>query len=248
MAEVVIESRGLTRRFAGVTALRGIDLSVTAGEAVALFGHNGAGKTTLLRLLAMLLRPSAGTIHMFGRATSAAGEVIRRRIGVLSHQSFLYPDLTPTQNLEFYARMFEVPASAPRIAALLEQVGLGGWAHRPVRTLSRGLEQRCALARALLHAPALLLLDEPFTGLDVGAAQMLSDTLRRAHAAGTTLLMVTHDMARGFELCTRGVILARGRLVWDGSISAAEHSAFDRAYAAAVRGRAVPSASASEVE
>jgi heme exporter protein A len=237
MAEVVIESRGLARRFAGVTALHGIDLSVTAGEAVALFGHNGAGKTTLLRLLAMLLRPSAGTIHMFGRATGDAGAFIRSRIGFLSHQSFLYPDLTPTQNLEFYARMFGVQASAAQVAGLLEQVGLGGWAHRPVRTLSRGLEQRCALARALLHQPALLLLDEPYTGLDVDAAQMLSDTLRAAHAAGTTLLMVTHDMSRGFDLCSRGIILARGRLVWDGSLAASQRAAFDHAYAAAARGR-----------
>jgi heme exporter protein A len=109
-----------------------------------------------------------------------------------------------------------------------------------VRTLSRGLEQRCAVARSLLHAPALLLLDEPFTGLDVEAAQMLTDTLRHAHAAGTTLLLVTHDLARGFELCARGVILARGRLVWDGSLAAADRSAFDRAYAAAARGSRVP--------
>jgi heme exporter protein A len=238
MAEVVIESIGLTRRFGGVTALHGVDLSVTAGEAVALFGHNGAGKTTLLRLLAMLLRPSAGTVRMFGRAIADGGSFVRSRIGFLSHQSFLYPDLTPTQNLEFYGRMFGVQTSAVRVSTLLEQVGLGGWAHRPVRTLSRGLEQRCALARALLHEPALLLLDEPFTGLDVDAARMLSDTLRGAHAAGTTLLMVTHDMARGFHLCGRGIILARGRVVWDGSLAASARAAFDRAYAAAAQGRA----------
>lgn len=236
MAEVVIESRGLTRRFAGVTALHGVDVSVTAGEAVALFGHNGAGKTTLLRLLATLLRPSAGTLRLFGRPIGDAGGFIRRRIGFLSHQSFLYPDLTPTQNIEFYARMYGVQTSASRVAALLDEVGLGGWAHRSVRTLSRGLEQRCALARALLHDPALLLLDEPFTGLDVDAAQMLADKLRRAHAAGTTLLMVTHDVQRGFDLCRRGIILARGRLMWDGNIAASERAAFDRAYAAASPG------------
>jgi len=235
MTEMVIESRGLTRRFSGVTALYGLDLSVAAGEAVALFGHNGAGKTTLLRLLAMLLRPSAGTVDMFGRAIKDGGGFIRSRIGFLSHHSFLYPDLTPTQNLEFYARMFGIQSAASRVSTLIEQVGLSGWAHRPVRTLSRGLEQRCALARALLHRPSLLLLDEPFTGLDVDAAQMLADTLRGAHAAGTTLLMVTHDMPRGFEICRRGIILARGRLVWDGSLAASERAVFDRAYATAAR-------------
>ena len=232
MPETVIETRGLTRRFGGVTAVHEVDLRVTAGEAVALFGHNGAGKTTLLRLLAMLLRPSAGTIHVFGHSTADHGSRIRHRLGFLSHQSFLYPDLTPVQNLEFYARMFNVPKAGERLWALIDELDLGGWAHRPVRTLSRGLEQRCALARALLHKPAILLLDEPFTGLDAVAARVLADTLRRAHAAGTTVLMVTHDTHRGFDLCSRGLILSHGRVVWDGALAAAERLDFDRAYTA----------------
>jgi heme exporter protein A len=215
MAETVIECRGLTRRFAGVTAVHAIDLSVTAGEAVALFGHNGAGKTTLLRLLAMLLRPSAGTIHMFGRATGDAGSFIRRKIGFLSHQSFLYPDLTPTQNLEFYARMFGVEATAAHIAGLQERVGLGGWAHRPVRTLSRGLEQRCALARALLHRPALLLLDEPFTGLDRGGAIALGAELGKLRDDGAIVVVVTHDLEAIAGRTDHVVILRRGQLVFE---------------------------------
>ena len=173
MPGTVIETRALGRRFAGVTALHALDLTVGAGEAVAVFGPNGAGKSTLLRLLATLLRPSAGAVRLFERAVTDGGAAARRRIGVLSHQSFLYPDLTPTENLDFYARMFGVPRSAERVRALIARVGLTGWAHRPVRTLSRGLEQRCALARALVHEPELLLLDEPFTGLDVDASTML---------------------------------------------------------------------------
>lgn len=238
MVGPVIETRGLARRFAGVVALQGIDLMVGAAEAVAILGPNGAGKTTLLRLLATLLRPSGGTLRLFEQAVNDGGAHARRRIGLLSHQSLLYPDLTPTENLEFYARMFGVQAPATRVRGLLEQVGLIGWAHRPVRTLSRGLEQRCALARALLHEPDLLLLDEPYTGLDVDAAAMLSTTLRDTHARGTTLLMTTHDVARGFELCSRAIILARGSLVWDGRIAGPQREQFERTYLAAVHGSA----------
>jgi heme exporter protein A len=159
---------------------------------------------------------------------------VRRRVGFLSHQSFLYPDLTATENLEFYARMFGVPRPAGRVRALIERVGLAGWAHRPVRTLSRGLEQRCALARALLHEPQLLMLDEPFTGLDVDASAMLTAMLREAHANGTTLLMTTHDLARGFDICRRAIILNRGQLIWDGGIGTTPVGEFERTYVASV--------------
>jgi heme exporter protein A len=232
-ASLVIETRRLSRRFAGVHAVEAVDLRVEAGEAVALFGPNGAGKTTLLRMLATLLRPTRGDLRLFGRPVSDGGGSARRRIGFLSHQSFLYPDLTPTENLEFYGRMFGVPAPAKRVNHLLEQVGLLGWAHRPVRTLSRGLEQRCALARALLHAPDLLLMDEPFTGLDVDAATMLRDMLRQAHARGTTLIMSTHDLTQAFALCRRAIILVRGRLMWSGDIQERERESFERTYLAA---------------
>lgn len=245
MLGAVIEGHGLGRRFAGVTALRGVELTVTAGEAVAVFGPNGAGKTTLLRLLATLLRPSEGSLRLFERSLSDGGAHARRQIGLLSHHSFLYPDLTPVQNLEFYARMFGVPGPARRVRALLDQVGLSGWAHRPVRTLSRGLEQRCALARVLLHEPRLLLLDEPFTGLDVDAAAMLSGMLRQAHARGTALLMTTHDIDRGFEICGRAVILVRGRLMWDGAISPLQRDAFTRRYAAAAHATDLPAPASS---
>jgi len=234
MPGTVVETRELGRRFAGVAALRALDLTVGAGEAVAVFGPNGAGKSTLLRLLATLLRPSTGTLRLFERPISDGGAAARRRIGFLSHQSFLYPDLTPTENLEFYARMFGVINLTQRVRTLIERVGLAGWAHRPVRTLSRGLEQRCALARALVHEPQLLMLDEPFTGLDVDASAMLTAMLQEAHANGTTLLMTTHDMARGFEVCRRAVILTRGRLIWDGHIGETQLIEFEQTYLASV--------------
>ncbi|MFQ5666096.1 MAG: heme ABC exporter ATP-binding protein CcmA [Candidatus Binatia bacterium] len=242
MSATVLDTRGLTRRFAGVTALASLDLTVGAGEAVAVLGPNGAGKSTLLRLLATLLRPSDGTLRLFDRAVSEGSARARRRIGLLSHQSLLYPDLTPMENLEFYARMFGVSPVTTRVRTLLNQVGLTGWAHRPVRTLSRGLEQRCALARALVHEPDLLLLDEPFTGLDSAAAARLSAMLSQAHSRGTTLLMTTHDIGHAFALCQRAIILTHGRLVWDGTLVAAERSAFERRYRAIARGGRIPDA------
>jgi len=229
MTARVIEARDLGRTFAGVTALDGVTLEVRAGESVAVFGPNGAGKTTLLRLLATLLRPSHGTLRLFDQSVGDGAEA-RRRIGFLSHQSFLYPDLTPLENLEFYAEMYRTDAQ--RAHQLLDDVGLTGWAHRPVRTLSRGLEQRAALARAVLHDPDLLLLDEPFTGLDTAAASTLMRMLREAQARGTTLLMTTHDMTRGFDLCERAVILTNGRLVWSGVLAETSPDALVHLYEA----------------
>ena len=231
MTAPVIEACALGRRFAGVTALEAIDLVVGAGESLAIFGPNGAGKTTLLRLCATLLRPSHGSLRLFGRALGDGNTQARRQTGFLSHQSLLYPDLTPTQNLEFYARMYGVDRPAQRVRDALAAAGLAGWAQRPVRTLSRGLEQRCALARVLLHTPRLLLLDEPFTGLDAEAVAMLSGTLREAHRQGTTLVMTTHDVPRGFELCDRGVILMGGRFVWGGALASTSVDEVLRRYA-----------------
>ena len=235
MSAEIIQARGLRRRFAAVDAVAGVYLTVAPGETIAIFGPNGAGKTTLLRLLGTLLRPSDGTLRLFGRSVTDGGAYARRRIGFLSHRSFLYPDLTPTENLEFYARAFGVAAPAARARALLEELGLLGWAHRPVRTLSRGLEQRCALARALLHRPELLLLDEPFSGLDLDAGSLLRDTLRAVCAGGTTLLMVTHEVTHALELCRSGLILVRGQVVWTGPVAGAEREAFTATYLRAVQ-------------
>jgi len=227
---MLLEARGLSRTFAGVIALQGIDLEVAAGEAVAVLGPNGAGKSTLLRLCATSLRPTAGTLRLFGRAANDSARAARQQIGFLSHQSFLYPDLTPLENLLFYADMFAVAGARRRVAELIDRVGLGGWASRPVRTLSKGLEQRCALARALLHAPRLLLLDEPFTGLDTDAAGMLTATLRYEHARGTTVLMSTHDLDRAAAVCGRAIVLRRGRACGDLALAEARGDLLLRAY------------------
>ncbi len=225
----VVAARGLIRRFGTVQALDGLNLDIAAGEVVALFGPNGAGKSTLLRLLATLVRPTAGELSLFGSTKGHAA--LRRRIGFVGHKSFLYPDLSPIENLEFYARLFGVADPAARARAGLEAVGVRGWAHRPVRTLSQGMEQRCAIARAFVHDPDLLLLDEPFSGLDADGVAMLQGLLVEARRAGRTVVLSTHDRASGLASSTRAVLLSRGKVAWDGPPVDDATSAFAQAHA-----------------
>ncbi|MGH7858644.1 MAG: ABC transporter ATP-binding protein [Candidatus Binatia bacterium] len=212
MAAVVVEGTGLGRQFASVRALRDLELVVRSGESLTIFGPNGAGKTTLVKLLATVLRPSEGELRIFGEASP--GPAVRRRIGLVSHGSFLYGDLTAAENLLFYAELFELDDARKRIEGALDEVGLAPWKDRPVRTYSRGMEQRLALARAFLHDPDLILLDEPYSGLDPQAVGRLQEILVRLHRRGKTIVLTTHDISRGLEVCDHAVILAGGRMVW----------------------------------
>ena len=212
MAAAVVEAVGLERRFASVRALGRLDLEVRAGESLTIFGPNGAGKTTLVKLLATVLEPSAGTLRLFGEERPRPA--LRRRIGVVSHGSFLYGELSAVENLRFYASLFGVEEAEARIEAMLAEVGLEPWRDRPLRTFSSGMEQRLALARAFLHDPDLLLLDEPYTGLDPQAVAHLQEILLRFHRRGKAIVLTTHDIGRGLEVCDRAAILLRGRLVW----------------------------------
>lgn len=211
----MIEVRKLTKSFGPRTALAGVDLSIGAGEFVTLVGPNGAGKTTLLRILATLSRPSSGTVQIGGLDASRDGEQIRRRIGFLSHRTLLYDDLTADQNLRFYARMYDIPAESVRIRDLLDRVGLGMRRYDRVQTFSRGMKQRLAVARAVLHKPEVLLLDEPYTGLDPQAAQTLTDLLLELAGEGCVILLTTHRMSRGLAVGQRMLVLHQGRLVYD---------------------------------
>jgi len=227
---VVVEAQGLVRRFGTATVLAGVDLRVGPGTIVAIFGPNGAGKTTLLRILATLLAPSAGAVSLFGNdAFGSHAGVLRRRIGLVAHETFLYPDLTATENLLYYARLYRIDDGSERAAELLAWAGLDAHRTRPVRSFSRGMAQRLALARALLHRPELLLLDEPFSGLDAAGAEAVETTLARMREAGGTVVLTTHDVARGLALSDRACILNRGRLAWE-SLGRAPADAFAAAY------------------
>jgi heme exporter protein A len=210
----LLEARGLRRSFGGLRVLRGVDLTVRAGEAVVVAGANGAGKTTLLRLLAGLMRPESGEVRVLGRPLRGDGEEARRAIGFVSHQSLLYDDLTLAQNLTFTARLYALPRPADAARAALETAGLASRADDSPRRLSRGLIQRASIARALLHGPSVLLLDEPFTALDAAAAERLRVDLA-GRSAGLGMVIVTHRLAEVWELATRVAVLADGRWACD---------------------------------
>ena len=212
-----IEVRKLTKAFGHQTALRGVDLNVDEGEFLALFGPNGAGKTTLIRIVASLTGPTAGTVRVRGEDLGKAGTSLRKHIGLISHNPLLYGDLTPDENLRFFARMYDLPDAAARIDTVLDQVGLAARRRDPVRTFSRGMVQRLAIARAILHDPAIMLLDEPYTGLDLQAADMLREVLEELAASNRTVILTTHNLEQGLEMCDRAAILNRGRVAWQGA-------------------------------
>lgn len=227
---VMIEVHNLVKSFGPRSALAGVDLSVQEGDFLTLVGPNGAGKTTLLRVLATLTRPTSGTVRIAGLDPARAGDRARRRIGFLSHRTLLYDDLTAEQNLRFYARMYDLQGDAERIAYLTERVGLTARRHDLVRTFSRGMQQRLAVARAVLHQPQVLLLDEPYTGLDPNAAQVLTDLLAELAGEGCLVLLTTHNLERGLAVGRRVAVLARGRLVYDERREAIDPTTFPDTY------------------
>jgi heme exporter protein A len=205
-----LELSGVGKSFGPATALRDVSCSVQRGEFVTLFGPNGAGKTTLVRIAATLARPTTGQVRVFGEDLRVASASLRRRIGVVSHRSFLYGELTARENLEFFGRLFAPEGVRERAVAAARAVGLEDRLDDTVRTFSRGLEQRCAIARALVHEPDMLLLDEPFAGLDPIASQNLETVLGNAHAAGKTIVMTSHDLTKGAVRAERVGIMNYG--------------------------------------
>ncbi|MBI5964629.1 MAG: heme ABC exporter ATP-binding protein CcmA [Chloroflexi bacterium] len=206
----MIEVKKLVKRFGLKTILRGLDFSVEPGEFVALLGPNGAGKTTFLRILATLSRPSLGAVNVAGYQLPNQAAQVRAKLGVVSHMPLLYPDLTAEENMRFYGRMYGIGKIEERITEVLEMVGLENRRKDLVRTFSRGMQQRLAIGRAVIHDPEVMLFDEPYTGLDQDASEMLDDVLRTVAAEGRTVVMTSHDLVRAEELATRFDILSRG--------------------------------------
>lgn len=205
----MIEVRKLVKHFGRLSVLRGLDLSVKEGEFLALFGRNGAGKTTLLRILAGLSRASSGSCVIASSAPTSAAAV-RGSIGYLSHNTSLYPDLTALENLRFFAQLMKVAHSDSFLMQRIAEVGLAGRERTPVRAFSRGMQQRLGIARALLHDPEILLMDEPFTGLDQAGSALLRNRLIEAHARGSACIMTVHDLQLGYELADRLIVIEKG--------------------------------------
>ncbi len=206
----MIRIRKLVKTFGLKPVLRGLDMEVHEGEFVALIGPNGAGKSTLLRILAGLSKPTLGEVSIAGYQLPAQAGAMRRILGVVAHQPLLYGDLTAEENLRFYSRLYRIPAREQRIAEVLELVGLSRRRADLVRQFSRGMQQRLAIGRAILHQPIVMLLDEPHTGLDQEAAEMLDGLLRDVAGRGRTVLMTSHDLGRAAGLAERVDILSRG--------------------------------------
>jgi len=229
-ATASLEARGLVRTFGPIHAVDGVDLRLAPGELLALFGPNGAGKSTVLRLLSGSLNPTAGEVLLGGEALQPGEPSTQRRIGVLSHHSFLYGRLTAAENLRFYGRLYGLPDLSDRVAERLRSVGLGERGSSEVRTLSRGMRQRLALARTLLHDPEIVLLDEPYTGLDAHAAATLRGVLSSLKDGRRTVVLVTHNLGQGLELADQVAIQVRGRIAFHGLGTDVDGAGFERFY------------------
>lgn len=233
----VLSARALTRDYGVVTAVDGIDLELAPGDFLTIFGPNGAGKTSLLSLLGGRLKPTSGEVVVSGQTLSFGETSWRSHIGVLSHQSFLYAHLTVAENLKFFGRLFGLTDLETRIPERLEQVGLADRGDFLARQLSHGMRQRAALARALLHDPELVLLDEPYTGLDPYAASVLRGVLSSLKDGQRTVVMVTHNLTQGLELSNRIAIQVQGKFAWEGGRDEVDADAFEHFYHRVVESR-----------
>jgi heme exporter protein A len=232
----VIELHSLTKTFGLKPVLRGLNLTVPTGEFVALVGPNGAGKTTLLRIVAALARPTFGRVRVNGHELPAQADAVRRALGVVSHHPLLYGDLTAEENLRFYGEMYAVPNLQAQISNVLEQVGLLKRRNDLVRTFSRGMAQRLTIGRAILHAPEVMLFDEPHTGLDQDASAMLDEVLKSVAAQGRTVLMISHDLPHALTLAQRVVVLSRGQIAYDSPTAPLSAFEFAQTYNAIING------------
>ena len=232
-AAPAVRARGLVKQFGRRRALDGVDLEVPAGAFLSIFGPNGAGKTTLLRQLALLARPTRGELSILGIDALAEPERLRPRIGLISHRSMLYGDLSAAENLAFFSALYDGEPQRSRIDELLRLVELDHRRNDAVRTFSRGMQQRLSIARALVNDPALVLLDEPYSGLDPHAAEIFDQLIGRVRA-DRTFIMVSHDLEKGFSMATHALILARGQVVLSAPVAGINFAAFRDLYLATV--------------
>ena len=228
-------AEGIGKDFDDRAVLDGVEVALERGRTLAVFGPNGSGKTTLAHILAFLLKPTRGRLLFEGQEAPKEPSTLRRRIGFASHQSGLYLDFSALENLVFFGRLYHVPALARRAQELLERFGLWRFRAEPVRVFSRGMTQRLILAKALLHDPDLLLLDEPFSGLDAEGERLLLEILERERRAGKAIFLVTHDLRIGHAAATEGLILTGGRVRQRFRIDALSVGALETQYQEALR-------------
>lgn len=231
----MLEARRISKHVGDRFILTDISFRAEPGALLAIFGPNGAGKSTLLRILALLSVPTSGEVWINGQLATEDHGLLRSRIGLLSHQSFLYEALSAMENLDFYGRLYGLPDRQRRVHEAIDTAGLSLFAHDPVRTYSRGMQQRLAIARTLLHDPDILLLDEPYTGLDQSARGLLDRLISEAKERGRTILLVSHDTAEGLRTADQVLILSRGKAVYSGPAAEWSPSRLASAFATLTR-------------
>lgn len=215
LSPAAVGARALGKSIDDRPILRNLNFSIPAGSYVALLGANGAGKSTLMRMISMLTGPTAGDLTLFGTSVRKAPAALRKRLGLISHQAMLYRDLSPRENLVLFGKLYGIPDPAGRAMDLLSAVGLAHRADDPVKGFSRGMTQRTAIARALMHDPELILADEPFAGLDAPSMDTVERILAMLHSAGRTIVLANHDIAQTLRLTQRALVLRQGELVMD---------------------------------
>jgi len=235
-----IEVKRLSKKFGSKVALRSVDICLKKGDALALFGPNGAGKTTLIHVLCSLLQPTSGEVRIAGYEARYHREAVHKIIGLISHQTFLYPHLTAYENLKFFGTLYGVDRLNDRIDELLERVGLPDQKNGVVQTFSRGMQQRLSIARAIIHDPMILFLDEPFTGLDQQGGDDFKKLILQFRGQGKTVVMASHHLGLGLALCGRAAILKAGRIVYLQDVARISTGQFKQIYAQQLGEKAVP--------
>jgi heme exporter protein A len=230
MSKMVINVKSVSKAFDTRGVLKDIDINVDTAQAVLICGINGAGKTTLLRIIAGLLQPDKGSVELCGYNIRKDPEKAKSQFGMISHKSMVYPELTVLENLSFFATLYGVKDSDAYITELLQDVGLSSYKYDTANILSRGLLQRLAIARAMVHRPALLLADEPFTGLDTEACNHLIAVITEFTNNGGTIIMTTHDIDIGLQCCNRVVVLDKSNLIFDARTSDIDKARFSKDY------------------
>ena len=234
--DLAIDARGISKSYGRTQVLRELDLQVTWGQTLTVLGPNGSGKTTLIKTLATLAKPDSGQIHICGLSTRRSGARVRRAIGVVTHEPMLYDGLTGAENLRFFARMFALDRVEERISAVAAQMGVSDRLDARVGTLSHGMRRRFSIARALLHSPRVLIMDEPESGLDQQALGLLEALIADKSNPDRAILMTTHNLERGIALADRVAILSRGSIAYDGAPNAVAARAAYRQHTADSQG------------
>jgi len=229
-SECMVEVKDIGKSFGNIVALEGIDLRVKKGEFLTIIGPNGAGKTTLIKILSTLMKPSSGEGRIAGFDLREEQESLRKNIGMLSHHTFLYENLTAHENLKFYGGLYEVENIEKEIKRVIGEVGLETRLYDTVRTFSRGMKQRLSIARSIIHDPSLLLLDEPYTGLDQWSERRFKNILRRFHEEGKTIIMTTHNLSSSLELGDRVIILSSGKILHEQEVRGIDLEELERLY------------------